>query len=129
MIVSRMGVQNDMQIQTEQYTTMWNQMKAHLDEKQRRLFAGSMAQAIGRGWLEAAHKVTGLAINTIKAGRRENETETAVEKGKVRRTGGGRKQAEQKYDGLHEKVQRIIDDSTYGNPENPLSYRNSVKII
>jgi hypothetical protein len=75
-----------MRIQTEQYATMWNQKRSPLDEKQRRLFAGSMAQAIGRGGLEAAHKVTGLAINTIKVGRRENETEIAVEKGKVRRT-------------------------------------------
>jgi hypothetical protein len=111
-----------MQIQTKQYQAMWEQMNSQLDEKQRRLFAASMAQTIGHGGLEAVHKITGLAINTIKAGRRENAEATAVEKGKVRRTGGGRKQVEQKYDSLHEKVKRIIDDSTYGNPENPLSY-------
>jgi hypothetical protein len=111
-----------MQTQVEQYATMWKQMKSHLDEKQRRLLAGSMAQAIGRGGLEATHRITGLAINTIKTGRRENETGTAVEKGKVRRSGGGRKPVELEYDDIHEKVKKIVDDSTYGNPENPLSY-------
>jgi hypothetical protein len=111
-----------MQIQAEQYATMWKQMETSLDEKQRRLFAGSMAQSIGRGGLEAVHKITGRAINTIKTGKLENETGSAVELGKARRTGGGRKKVELKHENLHEKVKKIVDDSTYGNPENPLSY-------
>jgi hypothetical protein len=97
-------------------------MKSQLDEKQRRLFAGSMAQTLGHGGLETVHRITGLAINTIKAGRRENETSSAVERGKVRREGGGRKKVELKYSNLHGNVRKILDDSTYGNPENPLSY-------
>jgi hypothetical protein len=110
------------QLQTAQYEALWNKMKPQLDEKQRRLLAGSMAQTLGRGGLEAVHKITGLAINTIKTGRRENETNTAVEPGKVRRAGGGRKEVEEKYENLHDKVKKIVDESTYGNPENPLSY-------
>jgi transposase len=109
-------------MQTEQYATMWAQMKSQLDEKQRRLFAGSMAQTIGRGGLETVHKITGLAINTIKAGKREHETGTVVEKGRARRMGGGRKRVELKYENLPQKVKNIVDDSTYGNPEIPLSY-------
>jgi len=105
-----------------QLSTIWNQMEHRLDEKQKRLFAASMAITIGRGGIAQAHRVTGLAINTIKAGQRELSEGTVEKKGKIRKSGGGRKRVEARDAGLHESVRRIVDDSTYGNPENPLSW-------
>jgi transposase len=105
-----------------QLATIWEQMKSQLDEKQKRQLAASMATAMGRGGIAQAHRMTGLAINTIKAGQREAAEGTVEEKGKIRRSGGGRKRVESRDEGLHETVRRIVDDSTYGNPENPLSW-------
>ena len=96
--------------------------QTQLDEKQKRLLAASMATAIGRGGIAQTHRVTGLAINTIKAGQREVAEGTVEEKGKIRKRGGGRKRVEAHNTDLHEMVKRIVDDSTYGNPENPLSW-------
>jgi transposase len=97
-------------------------MESQLDEKQKRLLAASMATAIGRGGIAQAHRATGLAINTIKAGQREVAGGTVEDKGKIRKKGGGRKCVEAREADLHEIVRRIVDDTTYGNPENPLSW-------
>jgi transposase len=105
-----------------QLASIWEKMECQLDEKQKRLLAASMATAIGRGGIAQAHRVTGLAINTIKAGQREVAMGTIEEKGKIRRNGGGRKRAETCNVGLHDAIREIVDDSTYGNPENPLSW-------
>ena len=42
--------------------------------------------------------------------------------GRVRKEGGGPKYVEEKYPGIKEKIRRIIDRSTYGDPERVLSY-------
>ena len=105
-----------------QLACIWEQMEGQLDEKQKRLLAASMTIAIGRGGIAQTHRVTGLAINTIKAGQREVAMGTIVEKGKTRKSGGGRKRAESCNAGLQDAVREIVDDSTYGNPENPLSW-------
>ena len=105
-----------------QLAAVWEQMESQLDEKQKRLFAASMATAIGRGGIAQTHRITGLAINTIKAGQREVALGTAEGKGRTRKTGGGRKRVEVHDAGLHETIRKIVDDSTYGNPENPLSW-------
>ena len=87
-----------------QLVAIWEQIKPQLDEKQKRLLAASMATAIGRGGIVQAHRVTGLAINTIKAGQREVAEGTVEEKGKIRRQGGGRKRVEALDMSLHETV-------------------------
>jgi len=42
--------------------------------------------------------------------------------GKVRKSGGGRKIVEESYPAIGEAIRKLIDNSTYGNPERVLSY-------
>ena len=51
-----------------------------LDERLRRVWAAAEARAIGRGGIEAVHRVTGLAHKTIRAGVAYREAESAAAK-------------------------------------------------
>jgi hypothetical protein len=42
--------------------------------------------------------------------------------GNIRQSGGGRKFVESNYPGIEEKIRKIIDGKTYGNPMRELSY-------
>jgi hypothetical protein len=42
--------------------------------------------------------------------------------GRVRKSGGGRNFVENTYTGIEEEIRKLIDGSTYGNPERVLSY-------
>jgi hypothetical protein len=58
-------------MEREQMQAMWEKMAPSLDERQRRLYAATLAEAYGRGGCTVAHEVTGLAQNTITAGRKD----------------------------------------------------------
>jgi hypothetical protein len=49
----------------------WRLLKATLDERARRLGAGTEADAMGHGGVVAAARATGLAISTVRKGRDE----------------------------------------------------------
>ena len=46
-------------------------LQVELDERRRRLWAASEAQALGHGGIAAVAKATGLAESTIRLGQRE----------------------------------------------------------
>jgi hypothetical protein len=96
-------------------------MLLQLNEKQKRLFLASEALSYGRGGIAEVIRITGFSRNTIKRGI--NELESGVKyDGKVRKTGGGPKYAEENYPGIEDEIRKLIDGSTYGNPERVLSY-------
>jgi hypothetical protein len=49
----------------------WNLLKATMDERVRRLWAGTEAGAIGYGGVAAVARATGMAISTVRKGRDE----------------------------------------------------------
>src|ERR1041384_4030630 len=49
----------------------WRLLKATMDERQQRLWAGAEAGAIGFGGVAAVARATGLAISTVRKGRDE----------------------------------------------------------
>jgi hypothetical protein len=49
----------------------WRLLKATLNERARRLWAGAEADAIGRGGVVAVARATGMAISTVRKGRDE----------------------------------------------------------
>jgi len=107
---------------SEQYA----QIRPHLNERQRRLWAGSEALKLGFGGLSALSRATGMSINTIKAGKRELEQpETALAEPattRVRRPGGGRKSATQKDPGLLPALDALVEPATRGDPMSPLRW-------
>jgi hypothetical protein len=49
----------------------WRLLKATMDERQQRLWAGAEAGAIGFGGVATVARATGLAISTVRKGRDE----------------------------------------------------------
>jgi transposase len=66
-------------------------------------------------------KHSGVSYNTIKRGIDELNSGVSFT-GKVRKEGGGPKYVEEKYPDIEERIRKIVDGSTYGNPERVLSY-------
>ena len=96
-------------------------MLPHLNEKQKRLFLASEAIDYGRGGIAEVIRISGTSRNTIKRGISELKNGEMSES-KVRKSGGGRKIVEEKYPGIENAIRKLIDNSTYGNPERVLSY-------
>ena len=57
----------------------------------RRLWAGAEARSHGRGGVSAVARATGMSATTIYKGLRELASGATLERGRVRRPGGGRK--------------------------------------
>ena len=93
-----------------------------LDEKQKRIFLALEANALGRGGVKRIHEISGVSQTTIIRGKKELEEGETENKGRVRKPGGGRKKLTEKYEGIKEEIERIVADTTYGNPENPLAW-------
>ena len=74
----------------------------HLDERQRRIYLASEAEALGRGGAKEISKIFGVHQNTLTAGKKDLlscEVLPPTEKGNIRarRTGGGRKTILEKH--------------------------------
>jgi len=97
-----------------------------MDERMRRQWAGAEAAALGWGGLTAVSRATGLALNTIRAGRAELEArrdhpDPPVEE-RIRRPGGGRKPLTQTDPGLRAALSALVDPATRGHPESTLRW-------
>src|SRR5580700_8346301 len=68
----------------------WDAVGSRLDERGRRLFAAAEVRTAGRGGLAVVSKITGLARSTINRGKQDIGAQP-LPKGRVRRTGGGRR--------------------------------------
>lgn len=105
----------------EELTKKIKQMIPILNEKQLRRYLGSEAEALGFGGIAVVSKISGKSRNTIVAGMKENSMpEDNPER--IRKIGGGRKTVKEKYPEIVAEVERIVSNSTFGNPENPLAY-------
>ena len=93
-----------------------------MDERARRLWAGTEAGAIGYGGVAAVARATGLAISTVRKGR--DEARAGARRSdvvKVRRSSGKRP-----YEMVHPEVwpalEKLVDPVTRGDPESPLRW-------
>ena len=96
-------------------------MRGLLDEKQWRLFLANEAMSAGYGGVSRVNQIAGTSRTTITRGIKELR-EGKIVKARVRESGGGRNYVEEKYPEIEEKIRKIVDGSTYGNPERVLSY-------
>ena len=90
-------------------------LRAHLDERQRRLLLGVEAQQLGRGGIKAVAQATGVHPDTIARGVREVEgvAEPSV---RVRAPGGGRKKLAETDPQLAVALKALVDPDTRGDP-------------
>jgi hypothetical protein len=76
-----------------------NRIVAAVDERNRRLLVGFLAQQHGRGGVALLARITGLNPHTIRRGRRELHRADRLPPGRIRRPGGGCKRVEIKTPG------------------------------
>ena len=100
----------------------WRLLKATMNERQRRLWAGAEAGAIGFGGVAAVARATGLAISTVRIGRDEGrDGAKPSDVVKVRKSAGKRP-----FEELHPEVwpalEKLVDPVTRGDPESPLRW-------
>ena len=101
-----------------------HQALAHLvDERVRRLALAAEAMVIGRGGQAAVARALGVSPRTIRQGMRElRHPDQGVEKGRIRRVGGGRKRTVEHDPKLREDLERLVEPTTRGDPESPLRW-------
>jgi transposase len=93
-----------------------------LDERARRLLAGSEANAIGRGGVAAVARATGLARSTVQRGVDDVRVGKRLDRGRVRRAGAGRPPIEQRDPTLRADLEALIEPTARGDPESPLRW-------
>jgi len=87
----------------------------HLNERQRRLAAGAMVVAIGRGGQARVVEASGLSSSTVNTATREVRA-GAVPSQRQRRPGAGDKPAIDKQPGLLEALDGLVHPGTRGSP-------------
>jgi transposase len=98
-----------------------NQIIPLLNEKQLRRYLGSEAEALGYGGIKKIITISGKSRNTIVKGIKENNS-SEEDTVRIRKHGGGRKPINVKYPNITAEIENIVCNSTFGNPEKPLSY-------
>ena len=96
-------------------------MRGILDERQWRLYLANEAMSSGYGGVSKVSRLSGVSRTTITRGIAELKSGKQVN-GKARKSGGGPKHTEEKYPDIEDRIRKLVDGSTYGNPERVLSY-------
>ena len=97
-------------------------LRSSLNERSRRLWAATEAQALGYGGASLVARATGISRSTIVRGAREISSKTATQEGRVRRPGGGRKSATSIDPDLSATLERLVDPVSRGDPESALRW-------
>jgi len=102
-------------------------LKPFLDERVRRLWAGTEARVLGRGGIAAVAAATGLSRDTIRGGMQPaqgggGKALAALAGARLRRVGGGRKRLVDKDVTLLRDLEALVDPVTRGDPQSPLRW-------
>ncbi len=101
--------------------TKYQALEKVLNERARRLWAATESSSIGYGGDAVVAGATGLARETIRAGREElKRGEARTER--QRRPGGGRKALVVRQEGWVEALERMVSPTTRGDPMSPLRW-------
>ena len=99
-----------------------------MDERMRRLWAGSEALVLGRGGVSRVAQATGLSRNVVAGGLRDlqqrerDRTPQAGARIRTRREGGGRRAAIEQQPGLKAALEALVDPVSRGDPTSPLRW-------
>jgi len=93
-----------------------------LDERTRRLVLAAEAEALGRGGIATVARATGASRPMISRGVTELAAAEALPKGRVRRSGAGRKRATQGDPTLLTDLERLMEPLSRGEPDSALRW-------
>ena len=97
-------------------------LRHSLDERSRRLWAAAETQALGHGGASLVARASGISRSTIARGLKEARAGGRVEPGRIRRPGGGRKQATTVDPRLSAALDHLVEPTSRGDPESPLRW-------
>ena len=100
----------------------WRLLKATMNERGRRLWAGAEADAIGYGGVAAVARATGMAISTVRKGRDEARAGARPEDVVLVRRSSGKRSYEIARPELWPALEKLVDPITRGDPESPLRW-------
>jgi hypothetical protein len=100
----------------------WRLLKATLDERARRLWAGTEADAIGYGGVAAVARATGMAISTVRKGRDEARGGARPRDVVNVRRSTGKRPLEVVRPELWPAIEKLVDPVTRGDPDSPLRW-------
>lgn len=104
-----------MEASREELARFFTTVLPHLNEVQRRVVAGAMSVALGRGGKSAVAATSGMSRNTVIKG--EREVLSGIEPSdRQRAVGGGDLLAEVKQPGLLEALDELVNPETRGTP-------------
>ena len=101
----------------------YERVSAVLDERGRRVWAMTEAEALGYGGQSLVAKATGLSRMTLYA-EKSNAAQSEPLRGRyrVRQPGGGRKRLTEHEPGLLAALEGLVEPTSRGDPENPLRW-------
>lgn len=105
-------------------------MMPRLEEDDRRFFVAILSQCLGYGSATEISELTGISERTISKAKKEfndapNDPRSrpkAVSGKRIRAEGGGRKKIVEKQPEIKQAIEKLVEPSSYGNPENPLRW-------
>ncbi len=101
-----------------------------LDERARRVWAATEAEALGYGGISLVARATGISRRAIHSGLNELSAEVSAPEDRIRKPGGGRKSAIHHHPDLLDKLEHLVEPLTRGDPESPLRWTcKSVRLL
>jgi Rhodopirellula transposase DDE domain len=101
----------------------YEHLSGELNERTRRYWAATEAEAIGYGGIVMVCEATGMDHKTVQAGLREiTHQQEGAPAGRIRRPGGGRKKLTDKDPKLKDALTVLVEPTERGDPESPLRW-------
>src|SRR6266516_4764442 len=103
----------------ERVAQLYEMLRPHMHERQRRQLLGAAAARLGRGGVKAVAGVTGAHPATVARGAREA---SGAPEPRTRAPGGGRKKLADTDPGLGPALMALVEPESRGDPESPLRW-------
>src|ERR1700734_1296243 len=115
------GVMGELVVTREMLAAKFGVLLPHLDERQRRLYLGAEAGALGRGGIRLVAAAAGVREATVSLGA--SQLVSGEEPlGRARRPGGGRKRLGDTDPGLVPALLALVEPEERGDPVSPLRW-------